>query len=94
LVFGKLFFPRSDPLVGVMQAFGVYFVGYLARPIGAAIFGHFGDRIGRKKTLITTLLMTGFVTFAVGLVPTCQYRHLGRRSPDHPPHRPRRRGWR
>jgi MFS family permease len=70
LVFGKLFFPRSDPLVGVMQAFGVYFVGYLARPIGAAIFGHFGDRIGRKKTLVTTLLMTGLVTFAVGLVPT------------------------
>src|SRR6516164_7513640 len=70
LVFGKLFFPRSDPLVGVMQAFGIYFVGYLARPIGAAIFGHFGDRIGRKKTLITTLLMTGLVTFAVGLVPT------------------------
>ena len=49
LVFGKLFFPRSDPLVGVMQAFGVYFVGYLARPIGAAIFGHFGDRIGRRR---------------------------------------------
>src|SRR6516165_11555120 len=59
LVFGKLFFPKSDPLVGVMQAFGVYFVGYLARPIGAAIFGHFGDRIGRKKTLVTTSLMTG-----------------------------------
>jgi MFS family permease len=70
LVFGKLFFPRSDPLVGVMQAFAVYFLGYVARPIGAAIFGHFGDRIGRKKTLVTTLLMTGLVTFAVGLVPT------------------------
>ena len=70
LVFGKLFFPRSDPLVGVMQAFAVYFVGYVTRPIGAAIFGHFGDRIGRKKTLVTTLLMTGLATFAVGLVPT------------------------
>ena len=70
LVFGKLFFPRSDPLVGVMQAFAIYFVGYTARPIGAAIFGHFGDRIGRKKTLVTTLLITGLVTFAVGLVPT------------------------
>jgi len=53
-----------------MQAFAVYFVGYVTRPIGAAIFGHFGDRIGRKKTLVTTLLMTGFATFAVGLVPT------------------------
>src|SRR6516165_3309955 len=70
LVFGKLFFPGSDPLVGVMQAFGIYFVGLSRRPVGAAIFGHFGDRIGRKKTLITTLLMTGLVTFAVGLVPT------------------------
>lgn len=70
LVFGKLFFPGSDPLVGVMEAFAVYFVGYTARPIGAAIFGHFGDRIGRKKTLVTTLLITGLVTFAVGLVPT------------------------
>jgi serine/threonine protein kinase len=59
LVFGKLFFPRSDPLVGVMQAFGIYFVGYLARPVGAAIFGHFGDRIGRKKTLITTFAGVG-----------------------------------
>src|ERR1700738_4811844 len=70
LVFGKLFFPRSDPLVGVMEAFAVFFVGYVTRPIGAAIFGHFGDRIGRKKTLVTTLLMTGLATFAVGLVPT------------------------
>jgi MFS family permease len=70
LVFGKLFFPRSDPLVGVMEAFAVFFVGYITRPIGAAIFAHFGDRIGRKKTLVTTLLMTGFATFAVGLVPT------------------------
>jgi MFS family permease len=70
LVFGKLFFPRSDPLVGVMEAFAVFFVGYVTRPIGAAIFGHFGDRIGRKKTLVTTLLITGFATFAVGLVPT------------------------
>jgi MFS family permease len=70
LVFGKVFFPRSDPLVGVMEAFAVFFVGYVTRQIGAAIFGHFGDRIGRKKTLVTTLLMTGLATFAVGLVPT------------------------
>ena len=70
LVFGKLFFPKSEPLVGVLQAFAVYAVGFLARPMGAAIFGHYGDRIGRKATLIATLLITGFATFAVGLIPT------------------------
>jgi MFS family permease len=70
LVFGKLFFPKSDPLVGVLEAFAVYTVGFIARPIGAAIFGHFGDRIGRKATLIATLLITGLATFAVGFVPT------------------------
>ncbi len=75
LVFGKLFFPRSDPLVGVLEAFAVYTVGFIARPIGAAIFGHYGDRIGRKATLIATLLMTGIATFAVGFVPT--YAEIG-----------------
>ncbi len=69
LVFGKLFFPHSDPLVGVLEAFAVYTVGFIARPIGAAIFGHFGDRIGRKAALIATLLITGLATFAVGFVP-------------------------
>src|SRR5579883_1437770 len=52
LVFGKLFFPHSDPLVGVLEAFAIYTVGFVARPIGAAIFGHYGDRIGRKASLI------------------------------------------
>jgi MFS family permease len=75
LVFGKLFFPNSDPLVGVLQAFAVYAVGFVARPLGAAIFGHFGDRVGRKAVLIATLLITGFATFAVGLVPT--YESIG-----------------
>jgi MFS family permease len=75
LVFGKLFFPKSDPLVGVLQAFAVYAVGFLARPLGAAIFGHYGDRVGRKAMLIATLLITGFATFAVGLVPT--YESIG-----------------
>src|SRR5580692_1832879 len=75
LVFGKLFFPHSDPLVGVLEAFAIYTVGFIARPIGAAIFGHYGDRIGRKATLIATLLITGFATFAVGLVPT--YESIG-----------------
>jgi MFS family permease len=69
LVFGKLFFPQSNPLVGVLQAFAVYAVGFVARPIGAVIFGHYGDRIGRKAALIATLLITGLTTFAVGLVP-------------------------
>ena len=70
LVFGKLFFPKSDPLVGVLEAFSIFTIGFIARPFGAAIFGHFGDRVGREAVLITTLLITGFATFAVGLVPT------------------------
>jgi MFS family permease len=69
LVFGKVYFPGNDPLVSTLQAFGVFFIGFAARPIGAAIFGHYGDRIGRKATLIVTLLMTGIATAAVGLVP-------------------------
>src|SRR6185437_3183198 len=69
LVFGKLFFPESDPLVGLLQAFAVYTVGFIARPIGAVIFGHYGDRIGRKAALIATLLITGLATFAVAFVP-------------------------
>src|SRR5579862_7723772 len=64
LVFGKVFFPGEDPLVGVLQAFGTFFIGFVGRPIGAAIFGHYGDRIGRKATLIVTLLITGVATFA------------------------------
>src|SRR5216683_3459873 len=69
LVFGKLYFPGSDPLMGTLQAFAIYAVGFVIRPVGAAIFGHYGDRIGRKATLITTLLLTGLSTFAVGFVP-------------------------
>jgi MFS family permease len=69
LVFGKLFFPHSEPLIGVLEAFAVYFVGFVGRPIGAFIFGHYGDRIGRKAALIATLLITGLSTFAVGFVP-------------------------
>src|SRR5438128_3550314 len=70
LVFAKLYFPNSDPLVGTLQAFAIYAVGFLARPVGAAIFGHYGDRIGRKSTLIATLLLMGLATFAVAFVPT------------------------
>jgi MFS family permease len=70
LVFAKLFFPESDPLTGTLQAFGVYAVGFISRPIGAVIFGHYGDRIGRKSTLIVTLMLMGIATFLVALVPT------------------------
>jgi len=70
LVFAKLYFPKSDPFTGTLQAFLIYAVGFLARPIGAAIFGHYGDRIGRKATLIATILVMGLATFAVAFVPT------------------------
>jgi metabolite-proton symporter len=69
LVFARLYFPHADPFVGTLEAFGVYAVGFLARPIGAAIFGHYGDRLGRKAALITTLLLMGMATFLVALVP-------------------------
>jgi MFS family permease len=69
LVFAKLYFPNSEPLVGTLQAFLIYAVGFVARPIGAAIFGHYGDRMGRKAALIATLLLMGIATFLVALVP-------------------------
>ncbi len=70
LVFAKLFFPKSDPVIGTLNVFLIYAVGFIARPIGAAIFGHYGDRIGRKATLIATLLLMGLATFAIGFVPS------------------------
>jgi MFS family permease len=70
LVFAKLYFPTSDPLTGTLQAFAIYAVGFVARPIGAWIFGYYGDRIGRKAALIATLLLMGLATFAVAFVPT------------------------
>jgi MFS family permease len=69
LIFPQLFFPNSDPLTGTLNSFGIYFVGFIARPIGAAIFGHFGDRVGRKTTLIASLILMGIGTFLVALVP-------------------------
>lgn len=75
LIFPKLFFPTYDHLTGTLAAFGTFFVGFVGRPIGAAIFGHYGDRIGRKATLITTLLVMGIATFLVGFVPG--YRSIG-----------------
>jgi metabolite-proton symporter len=69
LIFPKIFFPNSDPLTGTLASFGTYFVGFLGRPVGAAIFGHYGDRIGRKATLIATLMVMGVATFLVAFVP-------------------------
>jgi len=70
LVFAKLYFPSSDPLTGTLLAFTTFAVGFVARPVGAAIFGHYGDRIGRKATLVATLMLMGVATFAVALVPS------------------------
>lgn len=70
LVFNKLFFPGSDPLVGTLLSFLTYAVGFAARPIGALVFGHYGDRLGRKKLLILSLLLMGGATCAIGLLPT------------------------
>jgi MFS family permease len=70
LVFPALFFPEADPYVGVLLAFSTFFVGFLARPIGAAIFGHIGDRVGRKKALLATIVLMGIGTLGVGLMPT------------------------
>lgn len=70
IYFGKLFFPSADPLAGTLAAFGTFFVGYAVRPIGALIFGHFGDRVGRKAALIATLLLMGLASSLIGLVPT------------------------
>src|SRR6202011_5274571 len=75
LVFAKTFFPNSDPLVGTLQAFLIYAVGFIARPVGAAIFGHSGDRIGRKAALVATLLLMGVATVLVGFVPN--YSQIG-----------------
>src|SRR6516225_4982281 len=75
LVFAKEFFPKSDPLVGTLQAFLIYAVGFVARPVGAAIFGHYGDRIGRKAALVWTLFLMGIATVSVGFVPN--YSQIG-----------------
>jgi metabolite-proton symporter len=75
LIFGRLFFPYADPLLGTLAAFGTYGVGFVARPLGGLVFGHFGDRIGRKTMLVISLLMMGLATFFIGLVPT--YESIG-----------------
>ncbi|MEV7200669.1 MFS transporter [Streptomyces griseoluteus] len=70
LVFNTLFFPTSDPLVGTLIAFITYAIGFAARPLGGVVFGHFGDKVGRRKLLVVSLLMMGGATFAMGLLPT------------------------
>ena len=70
LVFDQLFFPKLDPLIGTIAVFATFSVGFLARPLGGIVFGHFGDRIGRKSILMITLLLMGVGTAAIGLLPT------------------------
>ena len=79
LIFPKLFFPGTDSSSGILLAFGTQFVGFAARPVGAAIFGHYGDRIGRKATLVTTLLIMGICTALIGVLPT--YASIGVAAP-------------
>ena len=79
LVLNQAFFPTFDPLAGTLAALGSYAVGFLGRPLGGALFGHFGDRLGRKSMLVTTLFMMGLSTFLIGLLPT--YQSIGVAAP-------------
>ena len=75
LIFNKIFFPSFDPLTGTLAAFATYSVGFFARPLGGVIFGHYGDRIGRKSMLLITLLLMGVPTILIGLIPS--YEQIG-----------------
>ena len=79
LIFGDLFFPKVDPTIGTLAAFATFGVGFAARPLGGIIFGHFGDRAGRKSMLVISLLIMGLATFAIGLLPT--YASIGIAAP-------------
>jgi metabolite-proton symporter len=79
LVFGTLFFPSSDPVTGTLLAFGTYALGFVARPLGGVVFGHFGDRLGRKRMLVVSLMLMGLATVAIGLLPT--YATIGVAAP-------------
>ncbi|ABG05272.1 major facilitator superfamily MFS_1 [Rubrobacter xylanophilus DSM 9941] len=79
LVFGELFFPEFSPLAGTLAAFATYAVGFVARPLGGIVFGHYGDRIGRKAMLVLSLLIMGVATFLIGLLPT--YAQVGVLAP-------------
>src|SRR5687768_15297599 len=75
LVFGHLFFPSDDPITGTFLALGTYALGFVARPVGGIVFGHFGDRVGRKKLLMLSLILMGVATVLIGLLPT--YAQIG-----------------
>jgi len=79
IVFNKLFFPAADPLVSTLLAYATFAVGFVARPLGGVIFGHFGDRLGRKNMLVITLLIMGVATFLIGLLPS--YQEIGVAAP-------------
>lgn len=79
LVFNKLFFPTVDPRIGTLASLGTFAVGFLARPIGGAIFGHFGDRLGRKSMLMLTMILMGLSTAAIGVLPTYTQIGIGHR---------------
>src|ERR687885_1933850 len=79
LIFGELFFPEFSSTAGTLAAFSTYAVGFAARPLGGVIFGHYGDRIGRKSMLVISLLIMGLATAAIGLMPT--YASIGVAAP-------------
>ena len=79
IVFNKLYFPTDDPFIGTLLAYSTFAIGYLARPFGAFVFGHFGDKIGRKSMLVLTMLIMGVATIGIGLVPT--YAQIGIAAP-------------
>lgn len=79
IVFNKLYFPAGDPTVNTLLAYATFAVGFVARPLGGIIFGHFGDKIGRKSMLVLTLMIMGVSTFAIGVIPT--YEQIGYWAP-------------
>ncbi len=82
IVFNKLYFPTDDPFIGTLLAYSTFAIGYLARPFGGFVFGHFGDRLGRKSMLVLTMLIMGLATIGIGLVPT--YAQIRHRRSHHP----------
>ena len=79
LVFDRLFFPTTDPVVGTLLAYATFAIGFVARPLGGLVFGHLGDKVGRKRTLVTTMYIMGIATFLIGAVPT--YDQIGLWAP-------------
>jgi MHS family shikimate/dehydroshikimate transporter-like MFS transporter len=80
VVFNQLFFTDLDPLAGTLASFGTLAVGYVARPLGGVVFGHFGDRVGRKSMLVTAMTIMGVASFLIGLLPT--YARIGLWAPS------------